>query len=550
MAVAAEPTTVAGLAIEPSLAQARALAGVSAADGAAYNLIPLRHSFIDDCETPVSAFLKLRALAPQEPAFLLESADQGQRVGRWSFIGFRPREVLRWALADAAGALADPEVADPKAADLEAADLEAASPEAADPYALAAARVGRFRQAPMGDGDAPPFAGGAVGFFGYDLVRTVEPLGEPGPDPLGLPDMALMLTDALVIFDHLRHTVTILANADLDAEPDLETAYAAAAATIAQIREQLAGPVPRASAASAAEGTGEASARTMPEFQSNMSRAQFEGMVERIVRYIYAGDAFQVVPSQRWSAAVPVEAFSIYRGLRTVNPSPYMYFLDFGDFQVAGASPEPLLTVGAPPASGGGARVTTRPIAGTRPRGGDAAADERIAAELLEDPKERAEHVMLVDLGRNDLGRVCEAGSVEVETFMAVETYSHVMHIVSSVAGTLRAGVTPMDALRSVLPAGTLSGAPKVRAMQIIDELEPIKRGGYGGAIGYLSYSGELDTCIHIRTVVVKDGVAHIQAGGGTVADAKPAYEYEESRAKSRAVLRAVELAIDQPDWP
>ncbi|HEY3829553.1 MAG TPA: anthranilate synthase component I, partial [Solirubrobacteraceae bacterium] len=460
-------------------------------------------------------------LAPSEPAFLLESADQGQRVGRWSFIGFRPRSVLRWSLSDAH----------------EEGSLEA------DPYALAAARVGRFRQAPMSD--APPFAGGAVGFFGYDLVRTVEPLGEPNPDPLGLPDMALMLSDALVIFDHLKHTVTILANADLEAEPDVDRAYGAAAATIAEIREQLAGPVPRAGA------TAEHSHRKMPEFPSNMPREQFEAMVERIVRYIYAGDAFQVVPSQRWSAPVPVEAFSIYRGLRAVNPSPYMYFLDFGDFQVAGASPEPLLTVGAAGAvPGAGARVSTRPIAGTRPRGADVVEDERIARELLEDPKERAEHVMLVDLGRNDLGRVCEAGSVEVETFMAVETYSHVMHIVSSVVGTLRGDVTPMDALRSALPAGTLSGAPKVRAMQIIDELEPIKRGGYGGAIGYLSYSGELDTCIHIRTVVVKDGVAHIQAGGGTVADAKPEYEYEESRAKSRAVLRAIELAIAQPEWP
>ena len=441
-------------------------------------------------------------------------------MGRWSFIGFRPRSVLRWSLDE---------------------EHEQDSVEA-DPYALAAARVGRFRQAPMSD--APPFAGGAVGFFGYDLVRTVEPLGAPNPDPLGLPDMALMLSDALVIFDHLKHTVTILANADLEAEPDVERAYAAAAATIAEIRERLAGPVPRAE-------TTENPRREMPEFQSNMPREQFEAMVRRIVGYIYAGDAFQVVPSQRWSAPVPVDAFSIYRGLRAVNPSPYMYFLDFGDFQVAGASPEPLLTVGAAGATpGAGARVSTRPIAGTRPRGADAQEDERIARELLEDPKERAEHVMLVDLGRNDLGRVCEAGSVEVETFMAVEIYSHVMHIVSSVTGTLREGVTPMDALRSALPAGTLSGAPKVRAMQIIDELEPIKRGGYGGAIGYLSYSGELDTCIHIRTVVVKDGVAHIQAGGGTVADAKPEYEYEESRAKSRAVLRAIELAIAQPDWP
>jgi len=468
------------------------------------NLIPLTESFIDDCETPVSAFLKLRALAPSEPAFLLESAAQGHHVGRWSFIGLRPRSVLRWSLADGG-----------------------------DPYALAADYVGRFQQAPLAD--APPFTGGAVGFFGYDLVRTVEPLGDPAEDPLGLPDMALMLSDVLVIFDHLRHTVTVLANADLDAEPDEERARAAASRTIAEVRAALAGPVP--------QPTGASSERAMPEFRSNMPPERFEGMVERIIEYIFAGDAFQVVPSQRWSAPVPVQAFSIYRGLRTVNPSPYMYFLDFGDFQIAGASPEPLLTVT-------GERVSTRPIAGTRPRGASLEEDERIAHELLDDEKERAEHVMLVDLGRNDLGRVCQAGSVEVETFMAVETYSHVMHIVSSVVGRLRGEVSAMDALRSVLPAGTLSGAPKVRAMQIIDELEPVKRGGYGGAIGWLSYGGDLDTCIHIRTVVVKDGVAHIQAGGGTVADAKPAYELAESEAKSRAVMQAIELAVGQPEWP
>jgi anthranilate synthase component I len=492
------------LKIEPSLERARPLA-----DG--YNLIALRHSFIDDCETPVSAFLKLRALAPEEPAFLLESADQGQRVGRWSFIGIRPRAVLRWALADGG-----------------------------DPYALAAEHVARYEQAPIGDADGRvPFTGGAVGFFGYDLVRAVEPLGDPPgdphADPLGLPDLALMLSDALVIFDHLRHTITILANADLLAQPDVELAYAAAVSTIEQVRELLAGPVPRAAPTSALE-------RPMPDFQSNMSRDRFEAMVARIVEYIYAGDAFQVVPSQRWSAPVPVEAFSIYRGLRAVNPSPYMYFLDFGDFQVAGASPEPLLTVSA-------RHVSTKPVAGTRPRGANPEEDRRIAAELLADEKELAEHVMLVDLGRNDLGRVCEYGSVVVDELMEIEFYSHVMHIVSSVSGTLREDVGPMDALRSVLPAGTLSGAPKVRAMQIIDELEPVKRGGYGGAIGYLSYAGDLDTAIHIRTVVVKDGVAHVQAGGGTVADAKPAYEYEESLAKAQAVLRAVALACAQEEW-
>jgi anthranilate synthase component 1 len=494
MNVAADAVTDAP-AVEPSLDAARALASE-------HNLIPLRHSFIEDCETPVSAFLKLRELAPSEPAFLLESAEQGQRVGRYSFIGFRPRAVLRWSLADEG-----------------------------DPYALAAAYLARFSQAPMAD--AAPFAGGAVGYFGYDLVRTVEPLSEPNPDTLGLPDMALMITDVLVVFDHLKHSVTILANADLDSEPDVARAYAAAVRTIAEVRVQLAGPVPRL------EG---GQARKMPSFKSNMTQAQFEAMVARVVEYIYAGDAFQVVPSQRWSAAVPVEAFSIYRGLRAVNPSPYMYFLDFGDFQVAGASPEPLLTVT-------GRHVSTKPIAGTRHRGATPEEDRRIAGELLADAKERAEHVMLVDLGRNDLGRVCEYGTVTVDEMMEIESYSHVMHIVSSVSGTLRAEVGAMDALRSVLPAGTLSGAPKVRAMQIIDELEPVKRGGYGGAVGYLSYAGDLDTAIHIRTVVVKDGIAHVQAGGGTVADAKPEYEYEESVAKSTAAMRAIELACEQADW-
>jgi len=461
-----------------------------------HNVIPVCETFIEDTETPVSAFLKLRGGGP---AFLLESAEQGQRVGRWSFIGFEPRKVVRWSLADGG-----------------------------DPYALAAAEVSEHRQAPLADG--PPFTGGAVGFFGYDCVRAVESLGEPNHDALGLPDLALMLSDLLVAFDHLKHTVTILANAYVD-EPGSE---ARARERIADVRERLAGPLPRPAPQPE---------RPEPVFEPNMSREAFEAMVARIVEYVHAGDAFQVVPSQRWSAPSPVESFSIYRGLRAVNPSPYMYYLDFEDFQIVGASPEPLVTVT-------GRRASTRPVAGTRPRGGDVAEDAAIAAELLADEKERAEHVMLVDLGRNDLGRVCEYGTVEVERFMAVEAYSHVMHIVSDVAGELRAGVSAADALRSILPAGTLSGAPKVRAMQIIDELEPVKRGAYGGAVGWLSYAGDLDTCICIRTVVVKDGVAHVQAGGGTVADAKPDYEYEESRAKARGVVRAIELAARQREWP
>ncbi|MCW2991646.1 MAG: anthranilate synthase component, partial [Solirubrobacterales bacterium] len=378
--------------IEPSLDEVRVLARE-------HNLIPLRHTFIDDCETPVSAFLKLRGRNPEFPAFLLESADRGQQVGRYSFIGVRPRKVVRWSLGDAG-----------------------------DPYALAEAEAQAFAQAQWPD--APPFTGGLVGYFGYDLVRTVETsLGEPNEDVLGLPDMALMLSDVLVVFDHLKHTVTVITN--VYADEDLEASYADAVATIEKARRLLAGPVPDF-------GIRPRTAR--PAFTSNMPREQFEAMVERIVEYVHAGDAFQVVPSQRWSADVELDPFSIYRGLRVVNPSPYMYFLDFLDFQVAGASPEPLLTVA-------GRHASTRPIAGTRPRGRDTAEDLVIAEQLLADEKERAEHVMLVDLGRNDLGRVCEYGTVAVDTFMSVETYSHVMHIVSSVSGELREDVGAMDAL-------------------------------------------------------------------------------------------------------
>jgi anthranilate synthase component 1 len=470
------------------------LAGVAEST---HNLVPVCETFIEDTETPVSAFLKLRG---DGPAFLLESAEQGQRVGRWSFIGYKPRRIVRWNLADGG-----------------------------DPYALAAAEIARFRQAPAPE--PIPFTGGAVGYFGYDCVRAVERLAGPNPDPVGLPDMALMLSDVIVAFDHLKHTVTILANAYVDED---DAAHERAREAIRAVRERLAGPLPRHEPQPG---------RPEPVFEPNMPREAFEGMVARIIEYVHAGDAFQVVPSQRWSAEVPVEPFSIYRGLRAVNPSPYMYFLDFEDFQIVGASPEPLITVA-------GRHVSTRPIAGTRPRGATVDEDKAIAEELLADEKERAEHVMLVDLGRNDLGRVCEYGSVHVESFMGVETYSHVIHIVSSVAGTLRPGVSAVDALRSALPAGTLSGAPKVRAMEIIEELEPVKRGAYGGAVGWLSYGGELDTCICIRTVVVKDGVAHVQAGGGTVADARPDYEYEESRAKARGVVRAIELATRQENWP
>jgi len=461
-----------------------------------HNLVPVCETFIEDCETPVSAFLKLRGSGA---AFLLESAEQGQRVGRWSFIGYKPRKVLRWTLADGG-----------------------------DPYALAAAEIARFRQAPTGE--PIPFTGGAVGFFGYDCVRAVERLPAVNPDPVGLPDMALMLSDVILAFDHLRHEVTVLAN--VVAEGDVERAYEDAAAAIAEVRERLRGPVPQA-------GAGR---REPPSFTSNLGSEGYAAAVERAKEYIRAGDIYQVVPSQRWSADCPVDAFSIYRGLRAINPSPYMYFLDFEDFEIAGASPEALVTVT-------GRTVRQRPIAGTRPRADSVEQDLERGRELLADPKERAEHVMLVDLGRNDLGRVCEYGSVKVDELMGVETYSHVMHIVSSVSGTLRPGVSPMDALRASLPAGTLSGAPKIRAMQIIDELEPVGRGPYGGAVGYLSYTGDLDTCIYIRSALVKDGQVHLQAGGGIVADSDPAYEVRETEAKAGAVIDAIRLACEQGDW-
>jgi anthranilate synthase component 1 len=478
------------LELTPSLEEVRELAKD-------HTLVPLRHTFIADCETPVSAYLKLRG---DGPSFLLESAEQGQQVGRWSFLGFRPRAVIKLARG-----------------------------EHPDPYRLLDGELARWRIAPL-EG-LPPFAGGAVGMFGYDLARSAEPtVGEPNPDEAGMPELAVMVTDVLLAFDHLRHEVTVLAN--VVAEGDTGRAYEEAAAAIADVRERLRGPVPQA-------GTGR---REPPEYSSNMGPDGYAAAVERAKEYIRAGDIYQVVPSQRWSADCPVDAFSIYRGLRAINPSPYMYFLDFEDFEIAGASPETLVTVT-------GRTVLQRPIAGTRPRADSVEQDLERARELLADPKERAEHVMLVDLGRNDLGRVCEYGSVTVDELMAVETYSHVMHIVSQVSGTLRDGVTPMDALRAALPVGTLSGAPKIRAMQIIDELEPVGRGPYGGGVGYLSYTGDLDTCIYIRSAFVKDGRVHIQAGGGIVADSQPGYEVRETEAKAGAVMDAIRLACAQGDW-
>lgn len=499
MRVAAEP-----LDLWPTRREFRKLA-------AEHAIVPVAHRFVSDLKTPVSAYLKLRG---EGPSFLLESAEQG-RLGRWSFIGFRPRSVAR----------------------LEGGKLIVDGDEEPfdDPFQVAQRLLGSRAVATVPD--LPPFIGGVVGMFGYDLARLVEPvIGQGPPDDLGLPDLALMVCDLMVAFDHLRHESTVVASVWVEDDPD--AGYDAAEAAIAEVREALRGLVP--------EPHGRASSgRTLapPRFVSNVGREGFIRAVERCQEYIRAGDAYQIVPSQRWSADCPVAPFSVYRGLRCINPSPYMYFLDFGDFQLAGASPEPLVTVH-------GRRVSQRPIAGTRPRAGTAEGDLAAARELLADEKERAEHVMLVDLARNDLGRVSKYGTVRVDELMVVESFSHVMHIVSTVSGELRDGLTAVDALRAVLPAGTLSGAPKIRAMQIIDELEPTRRGPYGGAVGYLSYNGDLDTCICIRTAVIKDGRIHVQAGAGIVADSVPEREVAETEAKARAVIAAVELAARQPELP
>lgn len=497
--------------LKPGLEDARHLLGEA-------NVIPVSLSFTDDCETPVSALLKLRRGGP---CFLLESAERGQ-VGRYSFVGIDPHRVIRWG----DGTLTE------YPGDAISGDAEPlGTTDAPDPYRAVGEYLDRYRVADLPG--MPPFAGGAVGLFGYDLVRTVEPLGEPNPDPLGVPDLALMITDVLLAFDHLHNELTIMACAWVDEHPSFEEAWGSAAARIEAVRDRLRGPVPTPERARAVEP---------PEFTSNVSRDEFERTVSRIVEYIAQGDAFQVVPSQRFSAEARAEALSIYRGLRAINPSPYMYFLEFGDFQIAGTSPEPLLKVN-------GDRVEIRPIAGTSPRGGSEEEDRRLAERLVNDPKERAEHVMLVDLARNDIGREAEYGTVRVEELMVVETYSHVMHIVSRVTGTLPEGRGALDVLRSALPAGTLSGAPKVRAMQIIDEVERVKRCSYGGAVGYLSWNGDLDTAIHIRTAIIKDGQVHVQAGGGTVYDARPDYEYQESVNKAKAMFKAVEMACEHPDW-
>jgi len=387
--------------------------------------------------------------------------------------------------------------------------------------------LGAYRPAPVSG--LPRFYGGAVGYLGYDAVRFMGQLPDGNPNELGTPDMAFMATDAVLVFDHVSRKIQVVINTPVDGDPGL--AYDAAVARIEDIVARLhrdAGLRPLSELDILAAPT--------PAFQANVSREEFLRAVVRAQEYIAAGDILQVVLSQRLRSGLRRDPFDVYRVLRSVNPSPYMFYLHFGDHQLVGSSPEVMVRLED-------GRAQLRPIAGTRPRGATPEEDQRLAAELLADAKERAEHVMLVDLGRNDLGRVCRYGTVRVDQLMTVERYSHVMHIVSNVSGELAPGQTAFDLLRAAFPAGTVTGAPKVRAMEIIDELETTRRGPYAGAVGYIGFSGNMDSCITIRTVVVQNGHAHVQAGAGVVADSDPEREFDETLNKAQALLKTIALA-------
>jgi anthranilate synthase component 1 len=454
---------------------------------------------------------------------LLESVEGGERIARYSFVGLDPYLVLcvrgrSATLTWRSG---------PKAGTCEEVPCD-------DPLRLIEAELARSQLVKLPG--LPRFHGGAVGYLGYETVARFERLPVPQADPLDVPEAIFCFTETMLVFDHVRHTLRIVVHARLDDE--LEANYQRAVETINALRRRLQGaaspvapPTPAAQPGTVAGATGVSTASPFVT-----PRARYEAMVERAKEYIQAGDIFQVVLSQRFERPVQADLFTVYRALRSINPSPYLYYLDLGELAVVGASPELLVRVED-------GEVIVRPLAGTRPRGKDAAADLALEQELRADEKERAEHLMLVDLARNDVGRVAEAGSVRVTEFLEVERYSHVMHLVSHVTGRLRASLTPYDALRSAFPAGTLSGAPKVRAMEIIAELEGERRGLYGGAVGYFSHSGNLDMAITLRTLVLKDGVAYGQVGAGIVADSVPATEYEETMHKANAALRALEQA-------
>ena len=472
-------------------------AGASAA--ARGRIRPVYRELLADLETPITAYLKVAG----HPSFLLESVEQGERVARYSFIGTGERKRVQ-----------------ARGAELSITGVDGArSFSSNDPLrVLWDEIVGETL-----DADLPPFWAGAVGYASYDLVRRYEELPDDNPDELGVPDMLFIEPELVVIFDHLKRKLFIVAAA-VDGDPvDLERANAAVDAAYARLR----GPLPGV--------PGDRAGRDS-EFTSNVDQATFMRSVERAVEYIKAGDIFQVVPSLRQSAELGVHPFAVYRALRTINPSPYLGYLDLGPVTLVASSPESLVRTN-------GRLVETLPIAGTRWRGKTPADDERLAQELLADEKERAEHVMLVDLGRNDLGRVCKPGTVKVSDLMHVERYSHVMHLVSTVQGELADDRTPLDALSATLPMGTASGAPKIRAMEIIDELETTRRGPYAGAFGYLNVTGDMDMALTLRTIVVADGHLHLQAGSGVVADSDPAYEWREAHNKLAALRRAVEMA-------
>ncbi len=469
------------------------------------NLVPVFRDVPADLETPVSAFLKV---ARGDHSFLLESVEGGERLARYSFIGTEPYRIVR------SGPYDDPA-------------------EGGDPLREIEAELSRYRLSHPKDREArsalPRFTGGAVGFLSYDAVCHFEPtVPVPKNDPQGLPEALFMFVDALLVFDHLKHVIKVVAHCRLDG--DVEASYRQTCWRIDELARRLNQTLPAAPYPVAAGVHADATV------ESNVGRELYIENVQQAKKFIVAGDIIQVVPSQRLSRRTPAHPFSIYRALRTVNPSPYMYYLAMGDAYIVGASPEMLVRVED-------GVVETHPIAGTRPRGRDSDEDEVLEAELKADEKERAEHVMLVDLGRNDIGRVSRPGTVKVGDFMIVERYSHVMHLVSRVTGKLKPELSAYDALRACFPAGTVSGAPKIRAMQIISDLETDRRGPYAGAVGYFDFSGNMDTCITIRTIAMKDGVAHIQCGGGVVYDSVPETEYQETLNKARAMLQAIDQA-------
>ncbi|TMH90645.1 MAG: anthranilate synthase component I [Betaproteobacteria bacterium] len=475
-----------------------------------FNRVPLLAETFADLETPLSLYLKL---ANRSNSYLLESVVGGERFGRYSFIGLAAAVRLR-----AVGSLVT----------VMHGDAIAEKSQAADPLVFVREFLSRYRVAELPG--LPRFCGGLVGYFGYDTVRWIEPRLAGGwlkPDALGCPDMLLLVSEELAVIDNLSGKLYLVVYAN----PAKPRAWHDAQARLRELLGALRLPLSPPSETRVAE----------TEVASNFDADSFRAAVDRAIRYIHDGDIMQVVLSQRLSRPFAGSSLSLYRALRSINPSPYMFYFDFGDFQVVSASPEILVRLER-------GTVTVRPIAGTRRRGGTQDEDVALERELLADPKERAEHVMLADLGRNDVGRVAGTGTVRLTETMTVERYSHVMHIVSNVEGRLRDGLDCVDVFRAAFPAGTVSGAPKVRAMEIIDELEPDKRGVYAGAAGYLGFNGDMDLAIAIRTAVVKNGQMHVQAGAGIVADSVPESELQETRAKARAVLRAAEIASSGMD--